>query len=126
MFEIKMFQREDYNADEIRLEKTIQLLRLICLNCILNKACAEVTTAYRKSDITKYLIWETEDASQSSDAQCSSDRKFRIECSYIEDESAAQFLSYSDFNLIVISAAFILIWLQKISRYLNSENQSVK
>ena len=56
MFEIKMFQRENYNADEIRLEKTIQLLRLICLNCILNKACAEVTTAYRKSDIIKYLI----------------------------------------------------------------------
>ena len=51
-----MFQREDYNADEMKLEKTIQLLRLICLNCILNEACAEVTTAHRKSDITKYLI----------------------------------------------------------------------
>ena len=89
MFEMKMFQREDYNADEMRLEKTIQLLRLICLNCILNEACAEVTTAHRKSDITKHLIWETEDASQSSDAQCSSDRKFRIECSCIKDESAA-------------------------------------
>ena len=63
-------------------------MRLICLNCILNKAYAEVITAHKKSDIIKYLIWETEDASQLSDAQCSSDRKFRIKCLYIEDESA--------------------------------------
>ena len=101
-------------------------MKLIYLNCILNKACAEITTAHKKSDITKYLTWETEDASQSSDAQCSSDRKFRIECLYIKDKSAAQLLSYSDSNLIVISAALVLIWLQKISRYLNSENWSVK
>ena len=64
-------------------------MRLICLNCILNEACAEVITAHRKSDIIKYLTQKTEDTSQSSDAQCLSDRKFRIECSYVKDESAA-------------------------------------
>ena len=126
MFEMKMFQREGYNADEMGLEKTIQLLGLICLNCILDEARAEVTTAHRKGDITKHLTWGTEGAPQPSDAQCSSGRKFRIECSCVEDESAAQLLSHSGSNLIVVPAALVPIWLQEASRHLNSENRPVE
>jgi len=58
--------------------------------------------------------------------QCLSDRKFNIECSYIDNDLVFCLKSQNNFNLIVISAALVLNWLQEMKKYLNLSNKSFK
>ena len=102
------------------------MLTLVCLNCILKVAHAEISHDCWAKKYDQHLTWETAESSQLMMTQCSSRDKFEIQCSCIDDDSASQLKSLSDVNLIMMSAALIPNWLQKTYTHLNSDNKLKK
>jgi len=102
------------------------MLRVICLNWILKQAHAKVVTDCKNKQTLRHLAQETSETPQLSDTKCSSDKKWLIECSCVDDGLTAHLKPQSGPNLIIASAALILNWLQEAKHHLNSNHQFTK
>ncbi len=102
------------------------MLRVICLNWILKQAHAKVITDCKNKQTLRHLAQGTSGTSQLSDTKCSFSKKWLIKCSCVDDGLTAHLKSQSGSNLIIVSAALILNWLQKVKHHLNSNHQFIK
>jgi len=84
------------------------MLELICLNYLLHIAYDEINNVHHKKKFNEYLKENTLNTFQSKDAKCSSDNRLKIECSYVNANLSAYFISLKFVNLIIISSILII------------------
>jgi len=102
------------------------MLRVICLNRILKQAHVKVVADCKNKQTLRHLAQETSETPQLSDTKCSSDKKWLIKCSCVDDGLTAHLKPQSGPNLIIASAALISNWLQEAKHHLNSNHQFTK
>jgi len=102
------------------------MLEVICLNWILKQAHVKVVTDCKNKQTLRHLAWGTSGTPQLSDTKCSSDKKWLIKCSCVDDGLTAHLKLQSGPNLIIASAALILNWLQEAKHHLNSNHWFTK
>jgi len=84
------------------------MLELICLNHLLHIAHDEINDAHHEKKFNEHLKEDTLNTSQFKDAKCSSDNRLKIECSCVNINSFAHFISLKFVNLIIISSVLII------------------
>jgi hypothetical protein len=97
------------------------IVNIIVLYRILLKAHREIANARQWQTWTKHLRQEIEHDSQFKIAHYFFDNKYDIECSFIDDNSSARFISTLNVNLILISTIIIINWIEHVFRYFHHE-----
>ncbi len=144
MFKMKMFMKEEFNVNDMSLEKinmnvskikneacefinkTIKMLELICLNRLLHIAHDEINDAHYEKKFNEHLKEDILSTFQSKDAKCSFDNKLKIKCSCVNANSSAHFISSKFVNLVIISSVLITNWLKKIWIHLDKNNDLLR
>ncbi len=98
------------------------MLELICLNYLLHIAHDKINNAHYEKKFNEHLKEDTLSTFQSRDAKCSSDNKLKIECSCVNVNSFAHFISSKFVNLVIVLSVLIVNWLKKIQIHLNKNN----
>ncbi len=84
------------------------MLELICLNHLLHIAYNKINNAHDEKKFNKHLKKDTLSTFQSKDAKYSSDNRLKIECSCVNANSSAHFISLKFVNLVIILTVLII------------------
>jgi hypothetical protein len=115
------FSFSRYKSTFDKKKQTIKMLNVIVLNRILLKAHREIANARQWQTWTKHLRKEIEHDFQFKITHCFFDNKYDIECSCIDNNFFARFISTSNVNLILISTIIIINWIEHVFRYFHNE-----
>jgi hypothetical protein len=89
---------------------------------VLLKSYETVCDAHRRQTWSEHLKQKTTEKSQIKNARCSSFNSYKIECSYVNDNSACRLQFNYNVNLIFVFSTIIINWIKQISRYLRNDS----
>ena len=98
--------------------QTIEMLDLITINHVLDRAKKNVIDARKNKKWANYLSKKTKKNSQFNDVKCFFENKWNIKCSYVNENSFVRLRSTKNCNLIFVSTAIVINWMQKIEKHL--------